>query len=286
LSGTVRSKRTQVYGVDFSSAPTKKKPITLAAGSLSASRGIFFFRLTEVQPLYSLQEFEYFLQTPGPWLAGFDLPFSLPRALIEHYQWPAHWPDFIDWYGQQHRADLRLAFKAFCDARPVGQKFVYRQTDRPAGSSPAMRWTNPPVAWMLHAGAPRLKAAGLCLPGLALGIDQPLQRRIALEAYPGFTARQVTRASYKSDTPSKQTEARRLARKSILAALIAGQAGLRPRLELTESWRRKLMSDGSGDLIDAAICALQAAHASLLPNYGFPETMDPLEGWIASVPKP
>ena len=32
------------------------------------------------------------------------------------------------------------------------------------------------------------------------------------------------------------------------------------------------------------ICALQAAHASRLPRYGFPLDLDPLEGWIASVP--
>jgi hypothetical protein len=36
--------------------------------------------------------------------------------------------------------------------------------------------------------------------------------------------------------------------------------------------------------LDAVICALQAAHAVRLPNYGLPKDMDPLEGWIASVP--
>jgi len=32
------------------------------------------------------------------------------------------------------------------------------------------------------------------------------------------------------------------------------------------------------------ICGLQAAHATLLPGYGLPARLDPLEGWIASVP--
>ena len=41
---------------------------------------------------------------------------------------------------------------------------------------------------------------------------------------------------------------------------------------------------GEGETFDAVICALQAAHASLRPRYGLPRDLDPLEGWIASVP--
>jgi len=279
-----------IYGVDFSSAPSSKKPITVAVGLLQSGHlptdltPVPTFALARVFPLPSLEAFEDFLSAKGPWIAGFDLPFSLPRPLIEHYGWPNQWSEFIDWYGQQSRANLRLAFKAFCDARPVGNKFVYRKTDRPAGSSPAMRWTNPPVAWMLHAGAPRLKSAGLFLPGLYAGSDPPLQKRIGLEAYPGFTARQVTRDSYKSDDASKHTPERRMARQKIVAALCGGKAGLPVRLQLSTYWRRRFIDDGSGDLMDAAICALQAATAVRLPDYGFPADLDTLEGWIASVP--
>jgi hypothetical protein len=45
-----------------------------------------------------------------------------------------------------------------------------------------------------------------------------------------------------------------------------------------------MIADGSGDLLDAVICALQAAHAATLPRYGLPRSLDPLEGWIAAVP--
>ena len=47
-----------------------------------------------------------------------------------------------------------------------------------------------------------------------------------------------------------------------------------------------MIADGSGDLLDAVICGLQAAHAAALPGYGLPVAVDPLEGWIASVPPP
>lgn len=270
--------------MDFSSAPSVKKPITVAIGFLSTGDEPVY-HLQQVFPLPTLPLFEKFLATPGLWLAGFDLPFSLPRPLIEHYQWPDQWPDFIDWYSQQPRESLRLAFKDFCAGRPAGHKFVYRKTDRPAGSSPAMRWTNPPVAWMLHAGAWRLKAAGICLPGLARGSDSPSMRRYGFEAYPGFTARQVSRASYKSDQTSKHTPERRQVRQQILEALCSGQTNLSVRLHTPADWASRMIDDGSGDLIDAVICALQAAHAFILPDYGLPADLDPLEGWIASVPR-
>lgn len=272
----------RVYGVDFSSAPSAKKPITIATGMLSES----VYMLEQVVAVPSWEMFDDFLGHSGPWLAAFDMPFGLPRPLIEHYGWPTQYSEFLLWYGAQSRPWLREKFKAFCDARPAGSKYVYRQADRPAGSSPAMRWTNPPVAWMLHAGTPRLLKAGVQIPGMLKGIDAIGGQRVALEAYPGFTARQVTRDSYKSDEPSKQTMERRLAREKILQALLAARAGLSVRLKLGRAWRDQLLEDGSGDLMDAAICALQAAHASMLPGYGLPKNMDPLEGWIASVPAP
>lgn len=282
MSRSPSSASIRVYGVDFSSAPTQRKPITIAVGQVSQGRYV----LDQVVPVPTLLAFEDFLHHPGPWTAGFDLPMSMPRALIEHYGWPATWPEFIQWYGDQPRPLLRERFKAFCDGRPIGNKYVYRKTDRPAGSSPAMRWTNPPVAWMAHAGAPRILRAGLHVPGLRPVSEAGQQQRVALEAYPGFTARQVCRDSYKSDEAAKQTAARREARQRILRALESGDAGLNCRLIVSSAWRRRMIDDGSGDLIDAAICALQAAHAVVLPGYGFPAQVDPLEGWIASVPAP
>ncbi|MFZ9811863.1 MAG: DUF429 domain-containing protein, partial [Burkholderiaceae bacterium] len=253
-----------------------------------------------------LSAFEAFLATPGPWLGGFDLPFGQPRVLIAHEGWPEQWRDFVRFFCAADRQAIRGRFKAWCDARPVGDKFAWRATDRPAGSSPAMRWTNPPVAWMMQAGIGRMVEAGLCFPAhgdqcpglleniglVAAGLPSAspvlprvcLPARIALEAYPGFTARQVTRQSYKSDTGAKQDSDRAYHRQKILRALLRGEAGLRPRLVATPGWIRQLTIDGSGDLLDAVICALQAAHAATEPRFGLPARLDPLEGWIAAVP--
>ena len=281
-----------LVGVDFTSAPSKKKPITVAVGRWIAASPLPIYRLDEIRGLVSLHAYESFLRENGPWLGGFDLPFGQPRTLIEHEGWPAEWPAFVRFYCSQSRNSLRDTFRRWCDARPSGDKFAWRRADKPAGSSPAMRWTNPPVAWMMHAGIGRMLDAGLVFPahrhGTALAHDHhgrvAADSRIALEAYPGFTARKVCRTSYKSDTAVNQTPQRAANRRAILRALEAGEAGLGITLEITPAWSRRLLADGSGDLIDAVICGLQAGHAAMLPHYGLPADLDPLEGWIASVP--
>ena len=272
-----------VLGVDFTSAPSKKKPITVAVGRWISNGPVPTYRLDEIRGLVSLQDFETFLNESGPWLGGFDLPFGQPRTLIEHEGWPTEWPAFVEFYCAQPRNSLRDTFRRWCNARPAGDKFAWRKADKPAGSSPAMRWTNPPVAWMMHAGIGRMLAAGLLFPAHRHGTTGP-HDRIALEAYPGFTARKVCRTSYKSDSAVRQTPERAANRRAILQALVSGAAGLDAALEITPAWTSRLLDDGSGDLLDAVICGLQAGHAAALERYGFPHELDPLEGWIATVP--
>ena len=266
----------RVIGVDFTSHPSPRKPITAAHGRLAGT----VLAVDAIERLESFDAFERLLRTPGPWIGGFDLPFGLPRELVEHLGWPREFAALTAAVAARSRAELRATFKAFCDARPAGSKFAHRACDRPAGSSPSMKWVNPPVAYMLHAGVPRLLAAGLHLPGLHEGDPQ----RVALEAYPGHAARKVTRASYKSDRPALQTAARQEARERILDALLLGRAGLAVHLHLAPTLELTIAENGNGDLLDAVICALQAAHAATLPGYGLPPDLDPLEGWIASVP--
>jgi len=272
-----------VIGVDFTSAPSVRKPLTIAVGRLVGGRRQPRYQLDEVRELVTLDAFATFLREGDGWVGGFDLPFGQPRTLVEQEGWPTAWPDFVRFYCATPRERLRATFRRWCAARPPGHKFAWRQTDRPAGSSPAMRWANPPVAWMMHAGIGLMLDAGLSFPAHRHA-PRCRPRRIALEAYPGFTARQVCRASYKSDLPAAQTSARAANRRTIVRALVAGEAGLDVALDITPPWSRRLVADGRGDLLDAVICGLQAAHAAMRPGYGLPDDLDPLEGWITSVP--
>jgi hypothetical protein len=265
----------RLLGVDFSSAPRRAKPIVAAWGRRAGA----VLHLKSIESLADLAAFSALLHTDGPWVGAFDLPFGLPRELVEHLAWPTEWLALMRHYGCLDRDEIRSTFAAFCAARPVGGKFAHRACDGPAGSSPSMKWVNPPVAFMLHAGVPRLIDAGVHLPGLHGGDA----RRVALEAYPGLLARELLGArSYKSDDKAKQTPERLIARKDLVEALEQGRTRLGLRLKLSHAQREALVDDASGDRLDAVLCLLQAAWASGQPAYGLPPAMDPLEGWIVS----
>jgi hypothetical protein len=264
-----------LLGIDFSSAPTRRKPITVARGHRLGD----VLRLQRVDAQPTLAAFATQLAEPGPWLGVFDFPFGLPRELVEALRWPTQWLPLLRHYRALSREQIRQQFKAFCDARLAGSKFAHRACDRPAGSSPSMKWVNPPVAWMLHAGVPLLLDAGVHLPGLHAGD----RSRVALEAYPGLLARELIGArSYKSDAAAKQNAARRIARQHIVAALEQGRTRLGLRLLAPPALRERLVDDASADCLDATLCLMQAAWASGQPSYGLPANVDPLEGWIAS----
>lgn len=267
----------QLLGCDFSSSPSPRKQIVLAFGQ-PIPNGVQLIRL---ERFGSLASFSDWLHQTGDWLGGFDVPFGLPRELVQHLGWPLTWAACIRQVAAVSRADMRAMFVAFCDARPVGGKFAHRGCDRLAGSSPSMKWVNPPVAYMLHAAMPLMLSAGVCLPGLHDGDT----RRVALEAYPGLLAREILgQRSYKSDERAKQNQDRLIARKDLLTALEAGQTRLAMRLKTTNAQRDALVDDPSGDALDAALCLVQAAWAARqgAPRFGLPAGMDPLEGWIVT----
>ena len=272
-----------VLGCDFSSSPSRRKPIVLAWGRCQGAR----VHLDRLQRCDSLTEWGQVMAQDGDWVGGFDLPFGLPRALVAQLNWPLDWRACMDHYASLDRTQIRSSFKAFCDARPVGHKFAHRATDGPAGSSPSMKWVNPPVAFMLHAGVPWLIQAGVHFPGLHPGDP----RRVALEAYPGYLARAVLGGrSYKSDDRAKQTSERLIARKDLIHAMEMGQA-LDMRLVLSHAQRDALAEDASADSLDAVLCLMQAAWAAQRraqgdPLCGLPAQLDPLEGWIVTAPWP
>ena len=264
-----------IAGVDFSSAPRRGKPIVWAWGNWQRPG---LLRLDRFEENASLAEFAVALRRPGPWLAAFDMPFGLPRELVATLGWPLDWAACMTHYATFDRAAIAATFAAFCDARPVGSKFAHRACDGPAGSSPSMKWVNPPVAFMLHAGVPALRAAGVDMPGLAAGDTS----RVALEGYPGLVARAlIGRRSYKSDAKAQQTAERLIARKDLVDALEQGRwRGL--RLKLTHAQRDELVADAQGDRLDAALCLVLAGWADTQPRRGMPEPMDALEGWIVA----
>ena len=267
----------KLLGVDFTSAPRHAKPIRAAWARLEGS----VVRLERIESSTDWPQFEHLLQTPGPWVGAFDLPFGMPREMVRDLNWPTRWPELV----RHARALGKEGFKRTIDdyraTRAPGNKFAHRATDHPAGSSSPMKLVNPPVALMFQEGTPRLADAGLHLPGLHPNSDT----RIALEGYPGHTARTITRASYKSDTRKDQTPARATARAHIIATLTSGDNALSLTLHAPHDLLQTLQDDASGDHLDATLCAMQAGWAATRSQtgWGLPADIDPIEGWIVSV---
>ncbi len=268
-----------LYGIDFTSAPSSRKPITVAAGEVAADG---MLHLGSIERLPSWGGFEAFLRRPGPWLGAFDFPFGLPRESVLEHGWP------LDWAGMVRTASAlsRHEFKALADAerapRPVGQKYTHRATDRPAGSHSPMKFVNPPVGWMFQEGARRLLDAGVYLPGMHSGDAA----RVALEAYPGWLARSIVPTSYKSESASGQTGARLANRMLIIEALQRGAHPLGVSLRCGDpALLDAMITDGTGDLLDCVLCLVEAAWAWARRDagYGLPLHIDPVEGWIVGV---
>lgn len=263
-------------GIDFTSAPRRAKPITVAQGRLFERDRIF--RLERMDRLEDWQAFESWLHRPGPWIGGFDFPFGLPREAVRDLGWPDEWSALANHCHAMGRPAFRAMLDAYRESRPVGRRYPHRSTDGPAGSHSPLKLINPPVGLMFFEGAKRLADAEVSIPMMRMADAS----RIALEAYPGLAARAITRAPYKSDDRSKQTPQREAARSEILGALVQSGGPFDFVLELPAPLARALVDDASGDLLDAVLAAMQAAwgYRRRHRNYGLPPDVDPVEGWI------
>lgn len=277
----------RVYGLDFTSAPRWRKPITQAVCTLDGD----VLRLDESRALYSFGELEACLDEPGPWIAGLDFPFGQPRTLIQNLGWPEEsWADYVRMVGGLTLADFERRLKEYRAPRLKGDKHHLRATDKLAGALSSMMLFGVPVGRMFFRGAPRpLRATCRVVP-----FDRPsAEHDVVVEAYPALVARKlIGKRSYKSDGDLRSLSAaseaklvREQARRDLVDEIRSG--ALRERygfdLHLGDEQAASLVADPTGDHLDALLCAVQAgwAYGQRERGYGMPADCDPLEGWIA-----
>ncbi|MGB3635302.1 MAG: DUF429 domain-containing protein [Rubrobacteraceae bacterium] len=267
----------RIHGLDFTSAPGKRKPLIALGCTLDAN----VLRVEDSHEMTDFEGFEEFLRLPGPWVCGMDFPFGQPRSLVEALGWPATWEGYVGKVGAMQKEDFEDAIRADMAQRPKGSKWRYRLADRRSGSSSAMMLFRVPVGKMFFQGAPRLLASDVsvmpCRPNDS--------GRVAVEAYPAVVARRfLGRTSYKNDERRKQSSEQQNAREKLVAGLeseaLRGEYGL--TVELDEKWRERFVREPGADALDSLLCAVQAAWAYTRrdTDYGVPEECDPLEGWI------
>jgi hypothetical protein len=266
--------RMNVLGIDFTSRPTRRKPISCLHCILEGD----VLRAGDLEKWTDFDAFELVLQRPGPWIAGIDFPFGQARRFIETIGWPRGWQDYVRHAQSLTRSEFREELNAYRRTRRIGDKEHRRQTDVAAGSVSPQKLYGVPVGLMFFEGAPRLLASNVTIPMLQEGDP----KRIVVEAYPGVLARQlIGNRSYKHDTRKKQTPEQLRVRLDLLEGIVNGR--LHNRYGFGVKAQRELCEDPGGDHLDALLCAIQAAWAWQMGLAGFrvPNLIDPLEGWIA-----
>jgi hypothetical protein len=266
----------RIYGLDFTSAPGRRKPLVVLGCTLEGDS----LRVEDSKTLTDFDGFEAFLQRRGPWVCGMDFPFGQPRSLISALGWPQGWEGYVGEVGMLPKEEFEDKIRADMAKRPRGSKWRYRLADRRSGSSSAMMLFRVPVGKMFYQGAPRLLASGVRVEPCRRNGDE----RVAVEAYPAIVARRfLGRTAYKRDGVPDAPE-RRSARETLLAGLES--AALREvygfAVEMGVRWRKEFVQDPSADALDSLLCAVQAAwaHEKRDEGYGVPPECDPDEGWI------
>lgn len=262
-----------VYGLDFSSAPGPKKPLTLAVCGLADG----VLRLEALEALIDFAAFAAFLERPGPWACGMDFPFGLPRQVVAALDWPSDWPAYVARaaaLGMEGFVNAMLAYKA---DKPCGAKEPKRAGDTLAGASSPIKTGYPPVGRMFVRGAALLAASGVDV----VPCRRTVADRLALEAYPALVARTVVgRRPYKGGRPWQRAE-----REGTRTELVEGLPGAAARvygldLRLPRDLSARMVTDAGADWLDALLCAVQAGWAVGREDLGVADAADPEEGWI------
>lgn len=269
----------RVFGIDFTSAPRKRKPIACALCTVNGPR----LSLDGFVSFETLEVFDNFLVQPGPWIAGLDFPFGQPRKLVENLDWPGSWAGYVSKVAELGLAGFAETLREYREAREPGDKQHLREADRRADARSPMMLHGVPVGRMFVCGAPRLLNSGASIVPCHINADDG---RILVEAYPALAARKgIGSRSYKHDTAALQTRQRTEARRALVAALMSGRLARYYHFEvsLQPALAETMVSDGAGDWLDAFLCAIQAAwaYSERERNYGMPAYADALEGWIA-----
>ena len=266
----------RIYGLDFTSAPGRRKPLIALGCALEGGA----LRVEDSETLTDFGGFEDFLQRDGPWVCGMDFPFGQPRSLVAALGWPEDWEGYVGEVARLSKEEFEGEIRADMATRPPGSKWRYRLADRRSGSSSAMMLFRVPVGKMFYQGAPRLLASGIRVEPCRRNGDD----RVAVEAYPAVVARRfLGRTAYKRDGVP-DTQERRSARGTLVAGLES--AAFREiygfGVEMHGFWKEQFVGDPSADALDSLLCAVQAAWAYLKrdEDYGVPPECDPEEGWI------
>lgn len=267
----------KVYGMDFTSSPRRKKPITYTECTIENGN----LQVNNLGNIVNFDQFEDFLDTDGEWILGIDFPFCQPRKLITDLELPLSWEAYVEIIAKINKKAFEDKITEYCHSRPIGDKHHFRKTDKKAKSCSPMTLYGTPVGKMFYQGAPRLLKSSLSILPC-----RPINgNRIVVEAYPKLVAMKwIGKRGYKSDTKKKQSNEQKNARSEIVRGLCSSelQSYYGFDIELSNKLKSDIIKDPTGDNLDALLCAVQTgwAYVQRDQGYGIPLDCDSLEGWI------
>jgi hypothetical protein len=292
----------RIYGLDFTSNPSKSKRLTLAHCELDDDR----LTVISLESLNTDTDGDFskviaWLNGKDSykknWIAGIDFPFSLPVAAVEHFHWlginnTQNWESILtNVYAScptltQFQDKIESWKRKNKTNNLVKVHSVKRQTDQLAGSTvstPLKVRDNPPVGSMFYAGAKLLQQSGASVYPVRVNDDK---RRI-VEAYPALVVnRLVGMRKYKDAAGAAKKQLAVATRCDICAQLDdCSFYGVKVSFQ-NDKDRQGCVEDPAGDKLDSVLCAVQAAwsatHSNGLPEFTIPPLREIvlLEGWI------
>lgn len=247
-----------LLGLDFTSAPTHKKPHVLAHATLSHGH----LKLTGLTFCASHPSLLSVLRARSAVILAADFPFGLPAHVTAALGGPTDdHRAFTLWVAAHSKGEWADLLRTYAQNQPPGQKHPLRPSDRAARAQSPVKVDYIPVGRMLHAGLPLLRACDFSLwpcdpPG-------PNADRLAIEAYPGFIARSLIGTTPYKDRPNSQP-----ARVALLAKLKDGLPAYGvAQVTLTPYLEQQALADEKGDVLDSILCCLPAAYAA---SFGLP----------------
>ena len=120
-----------VRGMDFTSSPSRRKPITCANCELSEQELV----VLGFSDLSSFDQFEKLIGSSGQWIAGLDFPFGQSRTLVKNLGWPDIWEGYVRLIASMSRPEFLTVLECYRSPRSKGDKEHFRKTDIGARST-------------------------------------------------------------------------------------------------------------------------------------------------------
>lgn len=265
----------QIVGLDFTSAPTKIKPLIMAVGHLEGGQ----LTLETIHRWHSFQHLEAWLADAPSCVAGFDCALGLPLRFLHHVEWETDWAQMVERVQAMGKANFVQFVREYSQPRPKGDRYHFRITDKLAGAQSPMQMDYIPVGKMFYEGATRLENFGVNVPA-----HRPSASACTiLEVYPALFVRALIgkKGGYKSEgNPTIQGLNRRA---YLLDQLQHGATRFyEVEIHLSTTQQAQCLADHKGDTLDAVLAMIQAAWAYQQrdQHYSIPSEIPRVEGWI------